>query len=177
TPVVGGTYRGKEKGFGAVVFRVAMETLAEEERGAGAVRDVPQSNASVKGEDAVPGQAGKGRRSARMKRPLAGVAAITGHRIETPRPERGGLCRDFHHGFRQRIGRAEQDLDDLGLGGIPPPGDVVSVIVVVPLPVQVILLEVREQFDPQVGAPGRAVAHHDGKTYPDGELARGVVAV
>src|SRR5262245_47407444 len=92
-PAGEGTYGGKEKGFAAVVFRVAMETLAEEERGAGAVRDVPQTNASVKGEDAVPGQAGKGRRSARMKRPLAGVAAITGHRIETPRPERGGLCR------------------------------------------------------------------------------------
>src|SRR5262249_10869040 len=78
-------------------------------------------------------------------------------------------------GFRQRIRRADQDLDDLGLGGIATPGDVVAVIVVVPLLVQVVLFEVGQQFDPQVGAPGRTVAHVDGKTRPDWELP--VVAV
>ena len=65
----------------------------------------------------------------------------------------------------------------MGLGGIPPPGGVVTVIVVVPLPVQVVLFEVGEQLDPQVGAQGRPAAHIDGKTPPDGELARCVVVV
>ena len=58
-----------------------------------------------------------------------------------------------------------------------PPHDVVAVIEVVPLLVQVVLLEVGEQFDPKVSAPGWAVAHHDGKARPDGELLEGVVVV
>src|SRR5262245_37781746 len=68
---------GPNQGLLAIVFRVSMETLAEEERATGAVGDVRNTQAAVNEEDAVPGHAG------RMNRPFAGVAAITGHPIET----------------------------------------------------------------------------------------------
>src|SRR5262249_34323543 len=70
-----------------------------------------------------------------------------------------------------------QDLDDLGRGGIGPPGVVVAVIVVVPLLVQGVLLEVGEQLDPQVGAAGRPAAHIDGKMEPGREPALGAVVL
>src|SRR5262249_32294020 len=108
---------------------------AEEEGVAVAVGDVCKANAAVDPEDAVPRYAGKSRWRARRNRPRAGVAAITAHPIETPGPRGGapGRRREFRHGFRQRVRGAELELDDLGLCGIPAPGDIVAVIVVVPL--------------------------------------------
>src|SRR5262249_26035712 len=147
-----------------------MVALAEEERVTGAVGDVRQANEAVKKEDAVPGQSGIIRRTAKSTRPFAAVAAITAHPIETPGPRRGARCRELPHGLRQRIRGAEQDLDDLGLGGIPS-RDVVEVIVAVPLLVQVVLFDVGEQLDPQGGAPGRTIADKDRKARPGGELA------
>src|SRR5215213_1148937 len=128
-----------------------MVALAEEEGVAGAISDVRNANAAVNPEDAVP-------RDIR-KRPRAGVAAITAHPIETPGPRGGAPWQDFHHVCWQRIRGANQELDDLGLGGVPAPGDIVAVIEVVPLVVQAALLEVGEQLDPQVGSPVRTVAN------------------
>src|SRR5262245_31196035 len=113
-----------------------MVALAEQERVTAAVGDVRQANAAVKEEDAVPRDAGKIRRTARTHRALAGAAAITAHPIETPGPRWGepGRCREFHHAFGQWVRGAEQDLDDLGRGGIPPPDRIVIAgIAVVPL--------------------------------------------
>src|SRR5262245_11132827 len=149
-----------------------MVALAEEEGVTGTVGDVRQANAAVKPEDAVPADAGKIRQTARKNRPFAGVPAITAQRIEAPGPTVGPYnnTRVFRHGVRQPIRRAEQELDDLGLRGIPPPRDIVAVIVVVPLLSQVVLFEVGKQFDPEGAASGRTVAHKVGKVAPRGEL-------
>src|SRR5262245_20705846 len=170
------SYSGPKFGLLAVEFRVTMVALAEEERVAGAVGDVPNTNVAANVEDAVPGHAG------RMDRPFAGVAAITAYPMETPGPRGrrgwvGERFREFHHGFRQRVRRAEQDLDDLGLCGIPTARDVVAVILVVPQFVQVVLSEVGEQLGPHVGAPGRTITHVDGKQCPGREPLPGVVVV
>src|SRR5262245_17381611 len=127
-----------------------MVALAEEEgvTTAVAVDDVGQANAAVNPEDAVPRYAGKSRCSACWDRARAGVAAITSHPIETPGPRRGapvGFC-ELRHGVRQRIRRTDQELDDMGRGGIPLPGDVLAVIAGVPRVVQVVLIEVGEQL-------------------------------
>src|SRR5215475_13215466 len=98
-----------------------MVALAEEERVTGAVGDVRKADAAVKPEDAVPADAGKSRRTARKDRPFAGVAAVTALPIEAPGPIVGPYTRVFRHGVRQQIRRADQDLDDLGRGGIPAP--------------------------------------------------------
>src|SRR5262245_16958307 len=132
-----------------------MVALTEEEGVTGAVGDVQNANAAVNPEDAFPRYSGKSRWIARMHRVLAGVADITAHPIETLAPRGAEPSIGMHHGLLQRIRRAEQDLDDMGRGGIPLPGDVVAVIAVVPLAVQVVLIEVGEQLDPKVGAPGR----------------------
>src|SRR5262249_32440898 len=146
-------YSGKNNGLTVVVRRITMVALTEEESVRGAVRDVGQANAAVDPEDAVPRYVGK------IKRPRAGVAAITAHPVGTPGPLRTALSCGFHDGFRQRIRRAEQELDDMSRGGIPVSNDVVAVIAVVPLLMQVVLFEEGEQLDPQVGAPGRTVAN------------------
>src|SRR5262249_29210238 len=157
-----GSYSGRNNGLTAVVFRITMVALTEEERVRGAVGDVLNANAAVNPEDAVPRYTGRIRWSARRHRARAGVAAITAHPIETPRPRGGDRCRVLHHVCRQRIRRTEQQLDDMSLGGIPAPGDIVAVIVVVPLLVQVVLSDVGEQLDPQVGALGRNHTQVDG---------------
>src|SRR4051812_19300027 len=73
-PAADGSGIGPNKRSEAVEFRVVVEALAEEERVAGAVRDVVQANVAAEVEGAVPADAGKGRRAARMDRALAGVA-------------------------------------------------------------------------------------------------------
>src|SRR5262249_34533478 len=140
---------GENDGLTAVVFRITMVALTEEEGVTSAVHDVRNANAAVNPEDAVPRYVGK------SKRPRAGVPAITAHPVETPDPTGTALSCGIHHGFRQRIRRTEQELEDMGRGGIPLPGDVVAVIAEVPRVVQVVLLKVGEQLDPQVGAPSR----------------------
>src|SRR5436309_9970545 len=101
-PAADGSCIGPNKRSAAVEFRVTMEALAEEERVAGAVLDVSNANAAADPEDAVPGHARKDRRTARMDRALAGVAAITAQPIETPGPRgtSGSFCREFPYGFR-----------------------------------------------------------------------------
>src|SRR5262245_15449539 len=89
-------------------------------------------------------------------------------------PRRGGP-RDVRHGFRQRIRRADQELDDLGRGAVLVRRDVLAVIVVVPQLVQAVLLAEGKELDPPVGAPGRPAADKDRRPQPDGELAPGVV--
>src|SRR5262249_62079464 len=92
------SYPKKKKGLKAIVFRIPMVALAEQEGVTGAVGDVRNANTAVDPEDAVPR-----RRTARSKRPRAGVAAITAHPIETVGPRGGLRCCEFHHGFRERI--------------------------------------------------------------------------
>ena len=65
----------------------------------------------------------------------------------------------------------------MGSDGILSPGDVFEVIVLVPVVLQVVLFEVREQLDPKVGAPGRTVANINREMRPGGELSVGVVEV
>src|SRR5262245_44568341 len=115
-----GIYSQLEFSFAALPFRITMDALAKEECVAGAVGDVLHANATVNEEDAVPTM----QRTARTNRARAGVAAITAYPIETATPGRGGedCSREFHDGFEQRIRRAKQDWDDLGLSGIPPSG-------------------------------------------------------
>src|SRR5262245_37385833 len=108
-----------------------MKPLAEEQRITTTVADVRVANTAADEEDGVLAQ------SAGRYRPGPGVTVVTAHPIrpETPGWE-GKICvvfREFPHGVRQPIRRAQQDLDDLGLRGIPSPGDVVAVIVEVPL--------------------------------------------
>ena len=57
------------------------------------------------------------------------------------------------------------------------PGDIVAVVAIVPSLVEVALLEIREQLDPQIGAPGRYAGHIDGQARPSGKPAGGVVGV
>src|SRR5207249_2784114 len=110
-------------GLTQVVFGIVVVALAEEERVTGAVADVGQANVAVDEEDAVPRHARIIRWTARMNRPLAGVAAITAHPVETPGPRGGQGLLELPHGLRQRVRGADQDRDDLRRGGIPPAGD------------------------------------------------------
>src|SRR5262249_17386418 len=109
-----GSYSGQNNGLAEVVFRITMVALAEQERitGAVAVGDLGQANAAFNPKDAVQRYAGKSPWSANRTRARAGVAAITAHPIETPGPTGGDPCFEFYHGCRQRIRRANQQLDD-----------------------------------------------------------------
>src|SRR5262249_32086805 len=109
----------------------------------------------------------------------APVAAIAAHAIVTVGPSALWVNRhEVKHGVRQRVRWAEQDLDDLGRGGIPPVRDVVAEIVVVPPLVQVVQLAIGKHLDPQVGAISPAAAAHSvGRVDPGGETAPGIVVV
>src|SRR6516165_4449974 len=109
-----------------------MIALAEEQSATRAIADVPKADSAVEPENAIPGHAGKRRGSARKYRPLAGIAAIAAERVKAPSPI-GGRNVVLPDGVFQSIGRADQELDDMGRRGVPPPGEVVAVIDVIPL--------------------------------------------
>src|SRR5829696_186971 len=141
SPACGRSGRGPNIGTQAVEFRIVMVALAEEKRVAGAVGDIFQTNATANEEDSIAGHSGKIRSTARLSRAFATVSAITCERVETPRP-REVAFRVLRDRLRQWIRWTEQDLDDLGLGGIAASGNVVAVVVVVPVLVQIILLDI-----------------------------------
>src|SRR5262245_36535723 len=114
-----------------------MVAFAEEERVAGAVRDFRQANAAADEKDAVLGQVLK------RIRPITAVAAVTVHRIEAPGPSWGDVSLEFRYGLGQPVRSAEQELDDVGLSGIPLSGDVIAIIGEVPFLVQIALFEMR----------------------------------
>ena len=77
---------------------------------AAAVGDVRQPNVAVDVEDAVPRHSRKSRRDARLDRPVAGVAAVTAHPIETAGPRRGGPDRGRERGLRYASPRQTSSL-------------------------------------------------------------------
>ena len=92
-------------------------------------------------------------------------------------PVEGRLGLHLVHRARQGVRGAEQDREDLGDVGGAPAGEVVAVIVVVPLAVQGRLLEVGEELDPEVRAPAEAAPLRVDGDEPRGEVSPRVVVV
>jgi hypothetical protein len=132
-----------------------VRALAEKEGLARTVPDIGEAYPAGLVEHPVLGGGGE---FAVEERQGAAVAAIARLAVEPARPGKVGEDKlnigPISRISGQRIRRADQPRDDLSERGVWSTGEIVAVIAIIPAPVQVLLLEVGEEFHPERRAAG-----------------------